>query len=144
VRGDEVHPAAAHRGAVVEQAALGGRERVGFGPWPGQEQARCPGALGHERDRVAGVVRELGVEVDGDSVRVAPLVEVLRGDAGLRGRRRRDGGREHVEAEVGDADGGEHDRARGLHRDSVPRVAGGACWGWRGGLTPLDCVTVSV
>jgi len=128
----------------MEQAALRGRERlgaVGFGPRrPGEEQARCSRPLGHERDRVASVVRELGVEVDGDAVRVAPLVELLSGDAGLglRGRGRRDGDGEDVEAEVGDADGREDDRARGLHRDLGAWGLGGVTGGWRDVLTLLE------
>uniref|UniRef100_A0A8R7TE71 Uncharacterized protein n=1 Tax=Triticum urartu TaxID=4572 RepID=A0A8R7TE71_TRIUA len=112
VRGDEVQPAGPHGGAVVEQAPLDGRQRHGaVGPGAAQEEARRAGALGHERHLLAALIRELGVEVEGDAVRVAALSQPLGGRA-LRSLRGGDG--EDVEAEAGDPDGGEDDRAGGL------------------------------
>jgi hypothetical protein len=51
---------------------------VVVGPGLRQEQARSTCLLGDECDCFPHVVRELGVEVDGHAVRVAPLVELLR------------------------------------------------------------------
>lgn len=114
MRGDEVEPAAPQSGAVVEEALFYGRQRRGAAAGAAEEEGRGARALRHERHFLllpCFIIGELRVEVDGDAVRVAALGELL-GSGGLGGLR--DGDGEDVEAEAGDADGREGDRAGGL------------------------------